>query len=54
MQKAAVVTGASYGLGAAISNKLIEVGYKVYGISRTKPEIDNTNFIWKKNNQSYV
>lgn len=48
MQKTAVVTGASYGLGAAISNKLIDLGYKVYGISRTKPKIDNPNYIWIK------
>lgn len=46
--KNAVITGASYGLGAAISYKLIKLGYKVYGISRTKPKLDNPNFIWIK------
>ncbi|BBN80414.1 3-oxoacyl-ACP reductase [Pseudoalteromonas sp. A25] len=33
-----IVTGASKGLGLAISSKLIEVGYKVVGISRTLSE----------------
>lgn len=44
----AVVSGASYGLGAAICTKLIKIGYKVYGISRTKPQIEDVNFIWLK------
>ena len=48
MNKTAVLTGASYGLGSSISKKLIELGYKVYGISRTKPDISNPNFIWIK------
>lgn len=42
----AVVTGASYGLGAAICAKLNELGYKVYGISRTKPQFEDENFVW--------
>lgn len=48
MKKTALVTGASYGLGEAISNKLLTLGYKVYGVSRTKPSIDNENFFWIK------
>ena len=48
MNKIAVITGASYGLGSSISSKLIELGYKVYGISRTKPSISGPNFIWIK------
>lgn len=46
MQKTALITGASYGLGKAISNKLLMLGYKVYGVSRTKPYIDNESFVW--------
>lgn len=48
MNKIAVITGASYGLGSSISSKLIELDYKVYGISRTKPSISGPNFIWIK------
>lgn len=48
MQKVAVVTGASYGLGKVIAQKLLNLDYKVYGISRTKPQYDNDNFIWLK------
>lgn len=44
----AIVTGASYGLGASIYTKLIKLGYKVYGISRTKPQLEDANFIWLK------
>jgi NAD(P)-dependent dehydrogenase (short-subunit alcohol dehydrogenase family) len=36
-KKNAVVTGASYGLGAEICRKLIDDGYHVYGLSRSKP-----------------
>ncbi len=38
----AIVTGSSSGIGQAISNKLVEMGYKVYGIARTiQEESDN-------------
>lgn len=37
MRKNAVVTGCSYGLGWEITLKLIEEGYHVHGLSRTKP-----------------
>ena len=40
MSKVAVVTGASSGIGEAVSRKLLEAGYRVYGLSRrgTVPE----------------
>jgi acetoacetyl-CoA reductase len=37
MRKVAVVTGCSYGLGHEIADRLIDEGYFVYGLSRTKP-----------------
>lgn len=48
MHKIAVVTGASYGLGEAISLKLLALGYKVYGISRSPLKVQHANFIWVK------
>lgn len=48
MTNVAVVSGSSYGIGEAISRKLIEKGFKVYGISRTSPKIDNPKFVWIK------
>lgn len=39
MRKVAVVTGCSYGLGLEIADRLINEGYFVYGLSRTKPSI---------------
>ncbi|KKP77811.1 MAG: dehydrogenase [candidate division WS6 bacterium GW2011_GWF1_35_23] len=43
----ALITGASGGLGKALSLKLLNEGVKVLGISRTKPEIKNKNFYWQ-------
>ena len=42
----AVVTGASRGIGKAVSQRLLELGYNVIGISRTIEEnkIDHPNF----------
>lgn len=37
MRKVAVVTGCSYGLGFEISDRLIDEGYFVYGLSRSQP-----------------
>lgn len=48
MTKIAVVSGSSYGIGEAISRKLLEKEFKVYGISRTAPKIDDPKFIWLK------
>ncbi|WP_066495227.1 SDR family NAD(P)-dependent oxidoreductase [Abyssisolibacter fermentans] len=43
----AIVTGASSGIGLSIAVKLIDLGYKVYGIARDFSKIDyeNSNFI---------
>src|SRR3972149_10738969 len=46
--KIAVVTGISYGLGKSICEVLLKNSFKVYGISRTDPSIENNNFIWIK------
>lgn len=46
--KTAVVTGTSYGIGFEITKKLLENGYKVYGVSRTETKIDSKNFKWIK------
>lgn len=45
--KAAVVTGASSGIGLAISVKLVEMGYRVYGFARDFSRVDTAdqNFI---------
>lgn len=45
--KAALVTGASRGIGLAISKKLVKMGYKVYGLARdfSSAEIEGTDFI---------
>lgn len=36
--KTAIVTGASKGIGLAAAERLLRLGYRVYGISRTEPE----------------
>lgn len=38
--KTAIITGASDGLGLKISEKLLQKGWKVIGLSRTKPNLD--------------
>jgi short-subunit dehydrogenase len=48
MKKIAVVTGSSYGLGESISKKLLAKGFKVYGISRSKPKMNSEWFVWIK------
>lgn len=42
-----LITGCSSGLGLALTKFYLEKGFKVYGISRTKPQIENENFIFK-------
>lgn len=44
MSKNILITGCSSGLGLALTNFYLEQNYKVYGISRKKPEIENKNF----------
>lgn len=43
-----MVTGSSYGLGLAICHKMLETGYQVYGLSRSKTDINSPNFTWIK------
>ncbi len=40
--EAAIVTGASSGIGYAISRKLCEMGYEVYGLGRDFSKVDTT------------
>ena len=47
MKKNILITGCSSGLGLALTNYYLEKGFKVYGISRNKPDIKNENFIHK-------
>ncbi len=42
--KTALVTGSSSGIGKAISSKLLQMGYRVYGISRREQQM-RENFI---------
>ena len=44
MKKNILITGCSSGLGLALTNYYLQKGFKVYGISRNKPEIQNKNF----------
>ena len=47
MQKNILITGCSSGLGLALTNYYLTKGFKIYGISRTKPDISNENFVHK-------
>ena len=44
MDKCAIVTGSSSGLGFEISKSLLALGYKVFGGSRSGTEIEHGNF----------
>jgi benzil reductase ((S)-benzoin forming) len=44
MKKNILITGCSSGLGLALTNFYLEKGFKVYGISRNKSNIENINF----------
>lgn len=39
-----LITGCSSGLGYALTMLYLEKGYKVYGINRSEPKIENKNF----------
>jgi len=43
-----LITGCSSGLGLALTHLYLDKGYKVFGISRQKPNITDENFIFKK------
>jgi len=47
MEKNILITGCSSGFGLALSKYYLTKGYKVYGISRQKPEIKDEKFIFK-------
>lgn len=42
----ALVTGSSYGIGKAITDTLLKEGWKVYGLSRSKPPFKDEHFVW--------
>lgn len=44
--KIAVITGTSSGIGKTIAEQLLKESWKVYGLSRSKPLINNDNFVW--------
>ena len=54
MQKNILITGCSSGLGLALSKYYLEKDYRVYGISRDKPKINNENFIHKSFDLSQI
>ncbi len=47
MQKNILITGCSSGLGLALTNYYLARDFKVFGISRKKPNIEDINFIHK-------
>jgi alcohol dehydrogenase/benzil reductase ((S)-benzoin forming) len=54
LKKNVLITGCSSGLGLALSKYYLEQGYKVFGISRIKPEINDIDFTFKSCNLSRV
>ncbi len=54
MKKNVLITGCSSGLGLALTNYYLDKEYIVYGISRTKPNIEHENFNFKKYDLSKI
>lgn len=54
MKKKVLITGCSSGLGLALSNFYLENDFIVYGISRSKPKIEDDNFHFKHFNLSDI
>ncbi|PLY05062.1 MAG: short-chain dehydrogenase [Arcobacter sp.] len=54
MNKSILITGCSSGLGLALTNFYLNNKYKVYGISRSRPDIKNKNFYFKDFNLSKI
>ncbi|MFV0563925.1 SDR family NAD(P)-dependent oxidoreductase [Malaciobacter mytili] len=48
MKKNILITGCSSGLGLALTNLYLQKGYKVFGLSRKKPPIENKDFEFKQ------
>jgi len=48
LKKNVLITGCSSGFGLALTQYYLEKNYNVFGISRTKPDITNTNFIFQE------
>lgn len=42
--RTALVTGASSGIGSAVVRRLLDTGWRVHGLSRTRGEIDHPDF----------
>ena len=45
-KKFAVITGCSSGIGLELTYQLLAMSFRVHGLSRTKPDIDDPNFDW--------
>lgn len=52
--KTALVTGVSRGIGEQVACALLSEGWRVFGISRTKPKIDQRHFAWHDADVSYI
>lgn len=44
--KIAIITGVSSGIGQEVAKRLLAMGWKVYGLSRRDPSIQNDAFVW--------